>query len=398
MYSQGIITFKDLIGLAQKDSSIYLNNNEILFLKGDPFKMPFLEKIEFRTNTDEWDIKRQQYTVRTSFNGWKERKYYKELQEQFIKSNTLETVILLNEKISTAYFTYLDYYFGHRLKALKLKEKFILEDKLKIYDILAKSNNDFKVSDLIGTEDDFYEVELELLELEAKNVMYQELFGIRNKENEDNVIDTSGFISFAKMYSVYESLDNNIEKHPKISLLKSEEEERFIEYELEESKTKKILDYAQIRYAGRDNLNLAREFSVGVGIRIPMKGGAVVDLKELELEMLQDENKTLSEKMEMEKEMYVSEKKINELIKRKNRIEEQIKNTRIRFSQENFRHLATKDPLALLRVKESQVSREIDIIELEYEIYFHYLLSLELNGKFIERPLINYLSENLESF
>ncbi len=69
--------------------------------------------------------------------------------------------------------------------------------------------------------------------------------------------------------------------------------------------------------------------------------------------------------------------------------------TKIRFTQGNYRNLATKDPLALLNIKESQLSRERDILELEYEMYVLYLKLLELNGYLSQRPLINYLSEGL---
>ncbi len=70
-FAQNLFSFNDLIQNSIQDTSLYLFNKEIDYLKNNPFTIPLLEEMEFRTNTDEWDLRRQQYTFRTRFNGWK---------------------------------------------------------------------------------------------------------------------------------------------------------------------------------------------------------------------------------------------------------------------------------------------------------------------------------------
>ncbi len=392
------VSFPQLLRKIQNDSSSYFLTEEINYLNTDPFQLPVVDEYEFRTDTDRWDFRRQRYTIRVNFSGWKERQYYRELQNQYIQSFSLENQRRLYDNITDAYYLFVDYYFGHRIKELREKEKLIIEDKLKVFDILAKSNNEINVNNLIRTEDDFYEVELDIEELKARNLKVQELFGIRMNDDNDFVIDTSNFISYSTMLLNYVETGSNLEKHPDIAFRKSQMEERLIEYDLEDAKTKRFLDYAQVRYAGRDNLNFGQEWSLGLGFRLPTKGSDKIRLKELELESIQDESDIILEKMEIKKEIAILEKKFSEIMRKIEIIENQIEKTRVRFTDENYKNLATKDPFALLRVEESQLSREIDIVELQHELYIIYVTVLGLQGNFLQSPVINYLSEGLAPF
>ncbi len=396
MSAQPKIAFKNLLLRVSENPDLSIRDNELEYLSGDPFRVPFVDDVEFRTQTSEWDIVRQQYTVRVSFNGWKERNYYRELQKQMMNTRKLENEMLYHEEIAVAYFSFLDYYYGHRYKEIREKEKKILADKLRVLDILAKKKNELKVKEILSVEDDFYELEMEIVELEAANIRLMESFGITMSNGSDYGIDTTGFISFGKMESSFLRIEENIESHPEIRMRKSQMEETFAEYDLELAKTKKILDFGQVRYAGRNNLGVGNEFSIGFGLRIPIKGSNVVNLRELELEMISDENRVLLEKIELQNDIGSMKSKFTELKRKRDIILEQISRTKSRFEKNNYSNVAINDPLALLDIEESELDRRMEILELEHEMIGIYLTVLNLNGYLSKETVFNYLSEGLD--
>ncbi len=86
------------------------------------------------------------------------------------------------------------------------------------------------------------------------------------------------------------------------------------------------------------------------------------------------------------------------LVKEHALLQHQKENSQARFSLDQYTQLADASAYTLLKIKESVLQKERKILEKELEIYETYLDLVHLSGVITERPLRNYLSNDLENF
>ena len=78
IWSQRIISVEEIL----EKTDLYISdewvNEGIRFLDEEPQDLPYLEKLEFRSETDEFNLGRQEYLFRSSFNTTKMRKLHEQ--------------------------------------------------------------------------------------------------------------------------------------------------------------------------------------------------------------------------------------------------------------------------------------------------------------------------------
>ena len=74
------ITTANFLATAKTKTTVLRQEDKINTLKSTSYKLPFLEKIGFQTETDRFQLQRQQYQTRFSFNGWEEIKQEKQFE------------------------------------------------------------------------------------------------------------------------------------------------------------------------------------------------------------------------------------------------------------------------------------------------------------------------------
>lgn len=164
--------------------------------------------------------------------------------------------------------------------------------------------------------------------------------------------------------------------------------------QLENSKSKQIIEYVQTKYGGRRSFLFDENFSLGIGINLPFFGNARQKKGNYYFDKLNAEHKY---------KMLKKKKEYNELIK-KNEFEnvklnyqtliKQTKESSISALLETYKKMEGISPLLLLKLEILVLKKEIEISKSQHQLYKTYVKLLATNGVLFQKPFRDYLSNN----
>ena len=79
-------------------------------------------------------------------------------------------------------------------------------------------------------------------------------------------------------------------------------------------------------------------------------------------------------------------------------IQTQLENSQAELVIQQYQKIAGASPIAILRLKESDLKKEVELFKIQQNIYKLYVSLLDVSGRMGNPPLKNYLSNDLESF
>ncbi len=388
---QKILTFEDYIGAVLDEPKVSIYNNKINFLDQNNGQSPILRELEFRTETDEWNLTRQEYLLRSSFNGKKER----EKEQAYYDSNKsvieAEKKVEIHDEIVDRYTNWLNYLLLREKQSIIKKRILLAEDKMAILKTKAALTVDFNLNEYIKTEDQFHDVKRQQLMLEHELQLINATIAQGVPNIVFQVIDTSQLIAIERVGEVLNQITDTAYIHPDFEERSSQINQLQKEYELEQVQDQQILDFVQLKYAGRDNSDLVQEFSFGMGINIPLKNINQVKLNEILLEVLENEDKLSNDKYYNTLKINQQKLYINLLTEQYQLLEEQSINSQSFYSAQTYEKLVASDPVMLLQIEESLLLREQKKLDLKIEIYTLYINILDDSGLLSQLPFINYL-------
>ena|GEM_PF-4696519 len=354
-------------------------------------QLSIVDKWEFRTETDEWDFNRQQYTLRASFNDFNSKNIYND-----INSINKESFLLLDKqyfenRIYQKYKNIIDLHYLERKQVLADSMLIILNDQKKIIEFEIANGSSVSINNLVKIDFAIRELNIDKNSYVFKKNLIVEKIDSTLK-NDEFIIDTLGWISNTTIIKNLgdESANVNSEINLKSQKLKYSD----IELKRQDSEAKRVLDFVQLQYAGRNNLTPLNEFSIGFGINIPTKSSnirkrseALVDKLEDELELKQVKTKVHQDledlvfKIQMKNLEYTSYVKYMDEIKAST-------NSNV------FESLG--DPKAVLEYRLNNLKIEKDLIGIKYEMLEDYLELLLIKGWLLNYPNVNFLSNNFD--
>ncbi|MDF1863290.1 MAG: hypothetical protein P1U70_00580 [Saprospiraceae bacterium] len=398
-FSQKLFSTTDLLRTAQDEPVVNLKNRELDFLQNTNFELPLVDELEFRTETDEFVWRRQEYLLRMSFNGYQKHLKQDLFHHSLIASEESEKQFLLHQQLLRKYIQLVNYVFQKRELAHLEKEKLVLKDQIYVMRKLGASSTELDLDDLVDAENDLFDLESDELELNGDLSTLRKAFSVDLKTNAPIEIDTTNFIEISILQSTLPSIFTNNDKHPKIIQQQRNIDQVISEYALEEAENKQIIDFVQLKYTGaRKSMNFGEEWSIGAGLRIPTKGTNRLKLNELELERIEEENQLQLYQIQLAERIQKAQNKLNILFDQHDLIQSQLKNSQASYVLEKLNTTTPKNTLVLLQIQEGVLKRQKRLLGIEYNIFRSYLDLLDLTGKVSEIPLRNYLSIGFESF
>lgn len=386
------------LATAKIKATVLRQQNFINTLKSTPYKLPFVEKINIQTETDRYELQRQQYQTRVSFNGWAEMKQEKKWQQANINVEEADKNVLFQDALLDRYALLIDY--RAALKTLNLYQKIYLvfKDKRDVYQKMAKLSTNFDIEDLIKAEENVYQYQQKMADTEgAIRVMQQ--FSQRLLESRDAVLlDTTNWIPLSKMRDFVANL-------PKIgtnNALLSQQEAKInlaqANYNLEKSSTKKFIDYAQLKYGARQKEALQTELSVGLGFVIPYRGSSKTVLKRLSFKELEEKNKLEDIRESLDLQLFSAQNELEIILKEHDLVSQQINDNQTLYALDHYTQMQGGSPIVMLRMQELVLQRQARLLDLEREAFIKYVKLLYGTGKLAALPLQNYLSAGFDGF
>ncbi|MBK7787546.1 MAG: hypothetical protein IPJ54_02995 [Saprospiraceae bacterium] len=352
------------------------------------FGLPVVDELNVRTETDQFNLSRQEYALRVMFNGWGAGSAYAKektwLQQKIQSSQQRYASDLLLQR----YEDLCELYFFEQHLPVYLADSLLADSMvlLVVKNMLADEENN--LGDVINWENKKTESARKLNELryaieiqKSKMKIGGAVFSWAHWPHPEFMLKTLNDLSPKKM----SDLDDK----------DFEADSSLISYRWQTSKSNdhKILDFAQLRYSKRDNLLFQDEFSIGVGLRLPYKGTQKRQSNEFRLDLL---------KIQQER-VLQQEEKINAFTNELHRFLLIYNQWKVLVEQKpgisllNEKNAAVERALYVER-KKREIERWSRRLELEKKLTLQYLRTLYMAGVMENTVNTNYLSSLLPSF
>ena len=350
------------------------------------YETPWVDRFEFRTETDRMMTSRQEFLFRTSFNSFRQKKADGAVLLHLTERKKQEFLAQQNDLVNQRYFLTLEAI----KKQLELNHKINRENHFlkleKTYETFIRSGESFDLADYLKNHEDLQSIRMSILLY--KQELSSLLFNLGFPDQDS--IDTNDLISIQNMTDIVDNVNIDNKRHP--DFLELDAKNSFLDAKLHSDKVKdgKILDFVQLRYSVRDDLLLENRFSVGVGLNFPWRGSSRTKYNDIVIDKLETnydkENKRvlMTEKLIALQNEFDQKKKMYEVYTTtsENAAFENIKKTILGSGR-----VALYDILSLEKYELNKAEKETEIY---LEILKIYLDILSLTATPGYQPEINY--------
>lgn len=388
LFNAGKLSGQDSESLRQwlSNSKVQLEQAFDQSIRNEKFRPGWVEKMEIRTETDEFELNRQEYMLRFTPSTPGIRK----AQKNLIKLNNQEASLyvseLRSELMKLLLADFLDIYDLSKQQALHAQLKLILDDQHTVTQRMIRQV-DFNPKKLLEIEEDQHKLRLDQFENEAK---LNRLLENRKSPDFNQLIQVEEISTLISQLILKEK---SLEEDEKYML---EKEILDAEIRMEKAEKNRIIDFVQARYSGPHDDIFNERVSVGLGLELPFSGSTKTKMEQLRVEKWKLEQEA---NMQLQLESFELDKAAEELLLtiQKWKFSKQMLTQSIReFQQleESSTESEWKSPELLLYKKAQQVERQLDLLSVEKDIYEMYFDILQLVGLTGDDSYIDYLIKN----
>ncbi|MFK7774070.1 MAG: hypothetical protein AB8F94_18100 [Saprospiraceae bacterium] len=396
--AQNTLSSSDILASAKQQYVLGLQQQRVDFLKNSTHKLPLVDEMEFRTETNDFRLQEQQYVLRGRFHTKAQQQAHADFQQAKIELNTIDEQLLMQDLLRDRYDAIVKVSYFEKLLAAKKEQKILLEDRMTV---LKKSINlpKFNILDLIDAEDDLHLADRDILRLKnALNLAQQKIFRYSNqrgylKTDDLQMIDMEQLMEVARSLSTEPSTAHAtlVKRNLNVNLAAKEQAIRRTQEE-------NTFDYFQAQIGGTDDRGFRQNFSLGMGITIPVRNRQQQNLDELEFEKIDEGLKYEELKIELKERMTQIRLEMETQYELYQLLDQQLENSQADEVLEQYQKVAGASPIAMLKLKGSKFKKELEQFRIQQDIYLLYVELLDASGKMMELPLRNYLMGDLEAF
>jgi hypothetical protein len=396
--AQNTLSTSDILASAKQQYVLDLQQQRVDFLKNSAFKLPIVDEMEFRTETNDFRLAEQQYVLRGRFHTKDQQQAFADFQQAKIALSTIEEQLLLQDLLRDRYDAIVEVSYFEKLLAAKIAQKVLLEDRMTI---LKKSINlpKFSILDLIDAEEGLHAADRDMLRLKnALTLAQQKIFRYSNQQGYLKT-DNLRLIGIEQVMEVARSLPTEPSSaHATLVKRNLNANLAVKEQAIRKTREENAIDFFQAQIGGTNDDGFRQNFSLGMGIRIPVRNRQQDNINELEFEKIdeglkyQELNIKLKERMAQLRLQMESQYELYQLLN------QQLENSQANEVLKQYQKIAGASPIAMLRLKGSQFKKELEQFSVQQDIYVLYVELLDASGKMMELPLRNYLEGNIEVF
>ena len=393
---QDTITVADVLRTSRSDILYEIQEQQLTFLEQNPFQVPILDRVEFRTETRDFELEQQEYGIRISPNSIGERKYNKNYYKSSVKISELKKRSALNDALSQRYDHVIDLVITKNTIEIKQRMKVLLNDRITV---LSRSRNslDFDYQDLLKAEDDLHDIGLELIDLESKDQRIEDQIRVFLGIEKEFDLDSRDLIS-VDFIEDYVNDFGSVNDTTHLEIASSIENVELAENDFLEEKADRNnpLGFFQATYRDDQNGPLSNDLRIGLGIRLPIANSSQPRLNRLFLRQLNEENRLKVVRSNAAIQLNQTSVNLNLLIQKYRATQKVIAEDNSETSLRRYLAIEGISPLILLRIKESIINKEVILNDLEKKIFSEYLTLLRSSGRLVQYPIQNYFSNSLE--
>ena len=326
----------------KQDESVLFQGQKVDYMNRVSYNLPFIEKLEFRTETNDFDLQKQEYLIRVSPNSLKSIKTQKQYQETVKYMTKMELEAVQSQALRRRYDLIVDYIFQKKILAIKQKQRLLLKDKVTL---LKRSIalEDFNIMELIEAEDDAQENNREIMDLKnAINTTDNTIQKLSHSIQQID-LDSQQMLTISALQNILlKRKPNKTANHPALMVQSSKAYNKILEYEWEAAKSKFSLAYFQTKYTYNPTPDdgFRKSISLGFGFDIPFRNSGRLDLNELQINILEAEKQYQNLKFNLNEQKYSLFKRLNNLIQKYELVRQQLEEGQAEFVLHEYQKIA----------------------------------------------------------
>ncbi len=390
------IRVSDFLATSENDYVLDPQNEKMDFLYSSSSNTPFFDRIELRTQTDQFEFSRQKYSLRFYTNGWNVTGNAKKLYNATLQSTRTKRDLLFHQALKRRYVLLIDFLHTRNMLALQRKLKKVYGDRVTVLKS-RKNKLDFDVNNLLMAEDSHMEAQIKVMDMENsirriedKIRQYVPVEGAVEFDT-DNLTDID-FIRETIWQTGFSTVENNIylkQSSSRLELAKNR-------YELEKSENRKYVRYLEVSYNNNKRHDATEAYSVGLAISLPFINSGRIEINRMKLQFLTAKSRYEVLKRMLAENFKMISSNLENLVRQYGVLMGKNREGIAESALKTYMRVEGIDPMVLLKIKEKLLKRDILLGKIRYEIYTKYIELLDVTGKLSERPLKNYISVGME--
>jgi hypothetical protein len=391
------LNMKEVLATAQKDERFVLNNQTLALAKGLNYRLPLLQKLDFRLGTDDYGLGQNQYGVGLSFNTFRQIRRLKDYQQ--VQTGVIEAQnnLYLQQSLMDRYECLYDMFFNKQLIKQYNELDTLLNKKNAVLKEQILRGLDVRIKDVVDNETDRYATQKILKTYEREwNERYQKLLLLTKQKELD--IDFKRFIDYKIIESVVTTLPsitdlNNLEmqvRQKQAALSKAE-------LDIEKADNFRIFNGFQFGLEKKPKDDLFQNPFFRLNLSVPLMGNMRFKQNELLLQIKDYENRSQLLKTSLQQNAKTQTISLKKLIDEHKSMISQQEKSLINTLLANKKISAEMTASDLLDLKIIQRKGQIDITKSAFSLTQDYISLLNQTGMLINPPMKNYLSIDLEN-
>jgi hypothetical protein len=388
---------KDILATAQKDERFVLNEQTLSLAKGLNYKLPLLQKLDFRLGTDDYGLGQNQYGVGLSFNTLKQIKRLKAYQQ--VQANVIEAQnnVYLQQSLLDRYECLDDMYFTKLLIKQYTDLDTLLNKKNTVLREQILRGLDVRIKDVVDNETDRYATQKTLKTYDREwTLKYQKLLLLTKKSDLD--IDFKRFIEYKNIEFVIASTTPSSDLNsPEIDVKQKQVALSKAELDIERADNLRMFSSLQFGLEKKPKDDLLQNPFFRLNLSMPLLGNMRFKQNELLLQIRDYETRSQLLKTALSETAKTKTLTLKKMIEEHKSLIVQQEKSLINLILANPKISAEMSASDILDLKIIQRKGQIDILKSAFALTQDYISLLNQTGTLVHRPLKNYLSQDLEN-
>lgn len=393
------VSMQMVLASARAEESVRLQQQSAAYLADHPMHLPLFDELEFRLGPDDLYFDEQRIAFRFATNGWSAIKRQRTINAVELERLGAEAAVLQEEALLDRYHALSDYAFSRQMAGALRQLENLEDSRSQVFSYLIEKGVAVDAVKLVEAEEDWQDARSDLRQWEDKATLMEGR--IRAYLGHSDVVqpDVASLIQVETITKRLAAATGPAAPTAEISLKAVESKLSEAQWRLTLSRKFNVLNFVQFDYRDRpEPFEFNRDFSVRIGLNIPISGSDKPKAREQALEWQLDKNAQAVEIAKQQQKCTMLSNKLNKLIGQYGADQERWQKSAIRkllSKPELLDHLSGDDLLQLQIAREKQTIRQI---EQAYEIRTLYIEYAQMRGLMNGGSLRNELSEGWEAF
>lgn len=377
-----------------QDSELKSARDQLQYLETRPYRLSPVRRLEFRTRSNQLDPDRQDYALRLNPASPWEMKRTSRYYEAFGSTLKSRESLALKEALLDRYELVIQWICYQDMLRLKDKAVRLAENQASLLE-RQQSSDMFK-------GDDFVSLKVDQMEYwaEREEINYQ-LLGFKvyiegmcpEAVGQSIAWQDEPLVSVERVGMLVDSLAREEFHSDLVALREKQVNLADEEYALEKSNVN--VGYLQAQYESY-RLEQEREpWNLSLGITIPVANPNKADMTKRRLEAIDARQELEETRSELSTEKRVTRERLGSLLSQYREIGEKLRTFRTGPMLNTLSIMEEGNPVTVIRYYRSLIKLETTMVKLKQSILSEYIKWLASNDRLHQKPLVNYLSENL---